>query len=264
MPDKPKKPLSAKQKRILARERFFKSRKAEKQFQRALQGVGNQVGKLIDGLAPGGKVPKGKLGTLMKSLREYAKLLEPWARAVAQRMHVDVERRDASSWMELSREMGAELQREIREAPTAALMRSLMSTQVDLITSIPREAAERVHKLTTQAISATAGRADEIAKDIMRSGQVSTGWAKLIARTETSRTAALLMESRSRYVGSTHYIWHTSEDSDVRKEHRRLNGKVFAWTTPPNAGSSTAPMYYHPGCGPNCRCYAEPILPDTV
>jgi SPP1 gp7 family putative phage head morphogenesis protein len=139
-----------------------------------------------------------------------------------------------------------------------------MATQVELIKSIPLDAAERVHKLTTQAISATAGRADEVAKDILRSGAVSTGRARLIARTETSRTAALLMQSRAEFVGSKHYIWHTSEDSDVRPEHKRLNGKTFAWASPPNAGTSTDPMYYHPGCGPNCRCYAEPILPDTV
>jgi SPP1 gp7 family putative phage head morphogenesis protein len=262
MPDKPEKPLSPRAKRLLARKRFLRARKAEKQYQRQLAAVGNQVGKLIEGLAPGGKVIDSRV--LSKALRDYSEILKPWARAVTNRMHADVERRDASSWMQLSREMGAELQREIKNAPTGQLFRSLMAEQVSLITSIPREAANRVQRLTREAISSTAGRAGEIAKEIMRSGSVAAGRARLIARTETSRTAGLLMEARSRYVGSTHYIWHTSGDSDVREEHKRLNGKTFAWAHPPNAGTSTNPMYYHPGCGPNCRCYAEPILPDTV
>jgi len=254
--------LTSKEKRRLAQIRFTRARNAEKQYQRQLSAVGNQVGTLIDGFAPGGKV--SNMGELVAALRRYAAILKPWARSVTERMHADVDRRDASSWAELAREMGRELRKELRTAPIGKVFRTLMDEQVSLITSIPTEAAERVHAMAREALVSTSARADQLQKAIMRSGQVAAGRAKLIARTETSRTAALLTEARAQYVGSTHYRWHSSEDAQVRPRHRQLNKKIFRWDDPPDAGEPGHPMRYNPGCGPNCRCWAEPILPDLI
>jgi SPP1 gp7 family putative phage head morphogenesis protein len=255
----PKTP-SAKELRKLARERFLRGRKAEAAYQRQLTSVGKQVGSLVKGFAPGG-VLKDVEG-LRKALGRYADLLKPWALAVTNRMHADVARRDWVSWQELGREMGRTLRKEIRNAPTGAALREAMAAQVKLITSLPTEAAERVHKLTMEALVSTAGRGKEIQEEILRSSDVTVARAKMIARTETSRTASLLLESRAKYVGSTHYRWHTVGDSDVRPLHRKLNNRVFAWDDPPIAGSSGERA--NPGCIYNCRCWAEPILPDEV
>lgn len=253
----PKK-LTNKDLRKLSRERFLRSRRAEAKYQRELISVGRQVGALVKGYAPKGIVKD--LPGLSSALYKYSELLKPWARAVTENMHADVENRDARSWAELAREMGKTLRQEIKHAPIGTTMRAALDYQVSLISSIPLDAAKRVHKLTLEALI-TSSRASEIEKEILASGHVSVGKAKLIARTETSRTASLLMEVRAKYVGSTHYRWHTSEDSDVRLEHRKLNGKVFAWNNPPVAGTNG--MKYNPGCGPNCRCFAEPLLPDA-
>jgi len=255
---KPKK-LTPLQRRRIAEQQFTRARAAEKSFQRQLVAVAKKVGTLVDGMAPGGKVKN--VSELTTMLNRYAELIRPWARAVTERMHEQVKKRDLGTWTELSKEMARSLRKELRTAPTGELFRTALSEQVHLITSLPTEAAQRIHKLTTEGLM-NSTRASEIEKEIMKSGQVTIGRAKLIARTETSRTAALLQESRARYIGSTHYVWHTVHDSDVRAEHRKLDGKTFAWKNPPVAG--TDGMRYHPGQGPNCRCYAEPIIPDVI
>ena len=49
---------------------------------------------------------------------------------------------------------------------------------------------------------------------------------------------------------STHYVWRTRNDSEVRSSHAANNGRIFSWNNPPPTG--------HPGKEFNCRCYAEP------
>lgn len=253
-----KSPPTQKELRKAARERFLRARAAEKAYQRELGSIGSRVQSIVSKFAPRGKVDN--LAGLTATLNRYAEILRPWAIAVTNKMHADVERRDASAWFELAKEMGGLLRKEIFTTPRGKLMREALHYQVGLITSLPREAAERVHKLTIEAqINGT--RAAEIAKEIMKSGHVTKGRADLIARTETSRTAALLLEQRAESIGSTHYRWHTSEDEAVRPEHRRLNGKIFRWDSPPLAGKN---MHYNPGSGPRCRCWSEPILPDEA
>jgi SPP1 gp7 family putative phage head morphogenesis protein len=249
------KPTKAQIRRI-ARERFAKARKAESGFERQLNSVAKQVGSLVRGFAPEGVVPD--IAALRSALHRYSEILKPWARAVSEKMQRQVALRDAKSWRELGATMGREMRREIATAPVAQSMRELLASQVELITSLPMEAAERVHRLSTEALM-NSSRADEIAKEILRSGEVTKSRAQLIARTEVARTASVLVETRSKNVGSDAYIWRTSGDSAVRKEHRRLEGKVIRWDAPPIAGPDG--MRYHAGQGPNCRCFAEPILP---
>jgi SPP1 gp7 family putative phage head morphogenesis protein len=255
----PRRPPTEAELRRIARERFLAGRRAERSYRRQLTEVARQVGSLVRGFTPGGEL--GDLEGMRSALNRYSELLLPWARAVTAGMHADVSRRDASSWTELAKSMGRTLRREIFHSPTGEAMRLAMEEQVSLITSLPRNAAERVHRLTIQAIS-NAGRASEIQKEILASGHVTESRARTIARTETSRTASLLVQSRANFVGSTHYIWHTSHDSDVRATHRRLDRRVFAWDDPPITEETGERA--NPGQIWNCRCWAEPILPDEV
>lgn len=248
--------LTPRERRRITEERFLRARRAEISYQRQLTAVGRHVGQIVNGYAPGG-IPISIPG-LVGALNRYAEIMRPWARAVTETMHADVGRRDAASWYELGREMGRALKKEIESAPTGIAMREAMNLQVNLITSLPIEAAQRVHRLTTQALLEST-RAEETAKEILKSGHVTVARARTIARTETSRTASLLLESRAKYVGSTHYVWHTSEDSDVRLLHRKLDKKVFSWENPPVTGSRGERS--HPGCIYNCRCWAEPLIP---
>lgn len=254
----------ARAERKQARERFNHAKRATKVFERQLRAVARQVGVIVNGMTSRGRVLAPE--QLMHSLRRYSDLLRPWAQHVSASMIAEVAQRDELAWTRMGREIGRELRTEIRSAPTGQLMKQLMAERVDLITSLPTKAAERVHKLTIEAMSETGARAAEIAKEIMRTGHVTESRAMLIARTEVSSTASVFTEARARHVGSEGYFWRTVGDSDVRHDHARLDGKFIPWDDPPIAGTGKggAAVRYHAGRGPNCRCYPEPSLPDVI
>lgn len=186
-------------------------------------------------------------------------MLDDWARSVARRMLADVAARDERAWMAVSREMGAGIGRIVKETPIGEAMRQKMAEQVGLIKSLPREAAERVHRLVIEG-QETGTRAEVIAREIMRTGEVTRSRANLIARTEIGRAASTLTQVRAEAVGSTHFVWRTSRDSDVRPSHRKLEGQSFRWDEPPECDPG---IHALPGASFNCRCWAEPIIPDA-
>ncbi|MEZ2410535.1 phage minor head protein [Bosea sp. RCC_152_1] len=239
-----------------AKSLFLRARKAEVQYARQLRKVARHIGDLVMGLFD--QADPTSAGIVERALRRYAGTIEAWASSVGGRMVAEVAARDRKAWMAVSREMGTAIHREIEQAPTGALLRQRLADQVSLITSLPTEAAERVHQLTIEGLS-KGTRASEIAAEIMRSGEVSAARANLIARTEVSRTATDFTEARAQSVGSEGYIWRTAGDSDVRDSHRAMAGKYVEWKSPPTLDGMTG----HAGQFPNCRCYPEPVIPDV-
>lgn len=239
-----------------ARQIFVRTKRAETQYARALRKVAHHVGTLITAFDIEDMVASAKLQQL---LWHYAQALHPWARAVAKRMLAEVTARDDQAWRKVAETMGRELRRDLATAPIGALLQQRLNEQVHLITSLPIDAGKRVHKLTLEGIT-TGARASEISKEILRSGHVTASRATLIARTEVARTASMLTETRAVHVGSEAYIWRTADDSDVRKSHRKMEGKIVYWNDPPTLEN----MVGHAGCLPNCRCWPEPIIPDLI
>ena len=157
----------------------------ERVYRTHLRKIAKHVEDLFDGF------PLGDLETIPTIehlLRRYAEALTPWAEVTAARMLDDLNRRDEQAWMQIAQEMSRALRDELRRAPTGETMRALMAEQVGLIRSIPLEAAERVHRLTIEALE-DGTRAAAISKEIQRSGEVAKSRADLIARTEVSRAA---------------------------------------------------------------------------
>ena len=239
-----------------AQQRFQRSRKAEIEYARKLRSVARQVGHIVQGFAPNGVVKNQD--ALLTALRKYADMITPWAKAVGSKMLDDIARRDESMWAEMSRQVGRNLKTEIENTPTGRLMAEALNEQVRLITSLPLEAAERVHNLVMMGLT-DSGRAKQVAADIMETGKVTQGRANLIARTEVGRTATELTKARATQAGVTHYIWKTAGDGDVRSSHKHMNNKVFAFNSPPEVEPG---KFYHPGSFPNCRCYPEVIIPE--
>jgi len=237
------------------RSAFIRARKTEREYARKLRSVARHIGDLVRGFdleAP------GVAGTIRSALERYANLLHPWAKSVGDRMVTEVAQRDERSWFRVADQMGTALRKEIAEAPIGEVMRARQAEQVKLITSLPLEAAERVQHMTREGII-KGWRADQIAAEIMKTGEVSLSRANTIARTEVGRTSTLLTQARAEHVGSTHFKWISAGDSDVRPTHRALNGKVFRWDDPPECDPGHRAL---PGAIWNCRCYPEPILED--
>jgi len=240
-----------------ARAAWADARKAETAYNTRLRQVAVQVGSLVSTMAPKGFVRD--LQAIMGILDRYATMLEPWAGAAAEYMMRDVERRNERLWRKNGNDISKAIRTEVLHSSQGVQFRRMMDEQVDLIQSIPRDAAQRVHDITTGALY-SGKRPEEIAQQIMRQRDVSISKARLIARTEVSRTAATFMQARAMAAGSEGYIWRTSKDADVRDTHKAMEGRYVRWDTPPKTDASLDP--YHAGCGPNCRCFAEPVLPD--
>ena len=247
----------ARRETIKERKSFRTARQAEAKYGAQLRSIAAQCGVIIRGLTPRGGIPDPVI--VEQTLRRYSEMIRPWAKSVGERMLSDVRRRDEAVWASMAQDMSRDLQSEVRRAPTGEALRQLLQEQIHLITSIPLDAAERVHKLALEA-RVGGSRYDEIVDMIRRSGHVTKSRATLIARTEVARTASGLVQARATYVGSEGYIWRTAEDGDVRKSHKKLGGKFIRWDRPPTTDGLT----YHAGQGPNCRCYPEPVIPDQI
>jgi SPP1 gp7 family putative phage head morphogenesis protein len=249
---------------------FQRSQNAYASYGAQLRAFARQITRILEAF----QSPEGEgyspsvMAHLEEALSDYAEATEPWARATAARMLTEVDRRDRTAWRLYSEGMGAALREELNSAPTGDILRSLLDYQVQLITSLPREAGQRVHEKTLQALETGARYPEQTAEieDLLREARpdATKTWlfnrATLIARTETARTASLLTQSRAVHIGSEQYQWVTAGDARVRPSHRKLNRRVFNWDDPP---LSDPPDYHsHPGQIFNCRCVALPLIPE--
>jgi len=229
-----------------------KTGRAERVYAKQLESIARHVGEIINGFEPGdiSAVP-----SLTQMLSKYAEALRPWATATANKMLGEVNARDIESWRDLGNAISVGLRNELINAPVGAAVSDLLRQQVTLITSIPTEAAQRVHDLTIKGLE-DSRRYNEYVEEIERSGDVAKSRAILIARTEVSRTASTLTQARAEYIGSEGYNWRTAHDGSVRYSHKKMEGKFVYWSAPPTLDNLTG----HAGCLPNCRCYPEPVL----
>lgn len=232
--------------------------RAEREFVQSLQSVAKHVGNIVSGyeLNPDHVLVPVKLLELLKA---YSQALRPWAVSTVNRMLGEVDARDRDSWRDLGSAISAQLRKDLRSAKVGGVLRGLLGEQVELIQSLPLEAAQRVHKLTVRALL-DSGRAREIAEEIADTGEVTKSRATLIARTEVARTASILTQTRALQAGVTHYRWQTSKDADVRSGHRDMQGKICEFANPPAVNENGRIMYHHPGQIWNCRCWPEPLV----
>lgn len=134
----------------------------------------------------------------------------------------------------------------------------------NLIKTLPTDVAKKVTKdISDMALKGM--RATEIAKVIReQTDKHSRASAKLIARTEVSKTTTALTKARCDNLDLHWYVWRTAEDGDrVRKSHRIMEGVLVNWNEPPSpealAGEKSVGNY-HAGNIWNCRCYPEPLI----
>lgn len=243
----------------MSKSKFAPSRAIEKQFERNLKRIARASGAIVESHVDGAEIVDPV--AMKKALEAYSKALTPWAKNQSKKLLGSTIKRMASekAYREQAKKVGSLLSRELFESENGLIATALIREQTELITSIPTEAGERAQKLALEGVAGGL-RADQIASELQKTTEVTESRAKLIARTETARTNTMLNLARATSVGSTHYVWRTSGDNDVRHSHRKMNNKTFAWDNPPTLEDG---MTGHPGTFPNCRCYAEPILPDV-
>lgn len=237
------------------RETFSKVRNAERGYAAQLRKIAAHVGQLVEAIDP---TNQGQVDEVADVLIRYAEIVRPWAREAGRRMVLEVGRRDELAWLRYAREMGVELRQQLASAPIGALTRQLQEEQVDLITSLPLEAARRVQEIARGHLY-SGERASVLRDEILRTGHVTRSRATLIARTETAKASSVLTQARAKHVGSAGYVWRTVRDRDVRPSHKKMEGVFVRWDHPPEVEPG---KFYHAGQTFNCRCFSDPIFPN--
>lgn len=133
-----------------------------------------------------------------------------------------------------------------------------------LIKTLPSDVAKKVVE-DIEEYTLRGERATTIAQIIReKTDQHARASARLIARTEVSKTTTALTRARSENLGLMWYIWRTAQDGDrVRKSHRIMEGVLVNWNNPPSPEQLVGEKdvgNYHAGEIWNCRCYPEPLI----
>lgn len=242
----------------------------EYEYRESLNKVNENIYKVLKSFAENSgkdreKFDKNEIEKLIKTLTRYSKTLESWAKKKVQEIIKNFSYEDWQAWKKLSREIGKGLAYEISQTKTGEILKRYMDDNVKLITSLPLNAAERVHKIASKGLL-EGRRAESLMKDILETYNVSKSRAKLIARTEISRISTGLIKARSERIGVDWFIWDSVGDYVTRYSHKMMDGVLCRWSDPPNPEAlypkkGVKPYgNYLPGATFNCRCYPDPLF----
>ena len=228
---------------------MFRSRKnTEREFSRRLRPVAKEIARITSA--------GQDATTVVYTLEEYARQLEPWAQATAMEIVERSNRQNIGMWRELSGALSQKLETLASSRDAVAMaMEDLAAEGARLITSLPLETAIQV-ETAAQTAALTGARHESLVEYIESRGEVARSRAELIARTEVSRQTTILTQTRAVSIGSAGYIWRTADDGRVRPSHAAMDGQYVKWSEPPTLDGLTG----HAGALPNCRCYPEPIV----
>ena len=155
---------------------------------------------------------------------------------------------------QLNRLWGVDAARLINEATVRPLVRGFIAENVDLIKTIP----PRFHASIVDGLDQLARVApfdQSQVRAMFRDKYRSAGYnLRRLSRDQTSKLIGNLAEIRNLDAGFHAYVWRTAGDERVRPSHRDLDGTQFFWSAPPAVG--------HPGHDIQCRCVAEPVVPE--
>ncbi len=101
-----------------------------------------------------------------------------------------------------------------------------------------------------------------IKKEIQAKLRVGRARASLLARDQVLKLHGQFAQIEQVDAGIEEYVWRTVRDERVRPGHKALDGTKQKWNKPPVVSSRKGVRRAHPGGDYQCRCYAEPAMPD--
>lgn len=242
-------------------------------YESDLKQISNEVDRIVKKFPfrAGEEINLDDANELIEKLQTYSEKIYDWATNTANKMLIQVDKQSKKEWETHSQRMSLALKNELLKTNTGKALKQYLDDNVELITSLPLEAAQRVHDIVYKNIYTGKKRAETIAKEIYRTGQVTQSRARLIARTEVSRTATGLTKVRAESVDISWFRWNSIHDIRTRKSHAQMNNVLCRWDEPPNPEKlfpdKKAKPYgnYLPGATFYCRCQPLPLvrLSDT-
>ena len=160
----------------------------------------------------------------------------------------------------VDRQVSAMLKRPVVSTNTAGVIHPWVADNVALITSIATRNHAEVEAVIREAYLAQMN-VGELATKISQRFDVSRSRGELIARDQTAKLSSRINQERQEAHGIDRYRWSSSGDERVRQRHAELDGRIFHRSDPPVA-DERAGLDGHPGEVWQCRCDAEPVLPE--
>lgn len=142
------------------------------------------------------------------------------------------------------------------------LLQQWAKTNALLIQDIPTKTMNQIKEATIETLQSGRNVDDMTSTvyDIMSERtDVTDSRARLIARDQVAKLNGALTQERQRDIGVDSYVWRTVGDERVRETHEEVDGQTFSWDSPPSETDDN-----HPGEDYQCRCWAEPILPEEL
>lgn len=102
-------------------------------------------------------------------------------------------------------------------------------------------------------------RADRLARTIEARYGVTKRKAAFLADQETGLLVSRYRQEKAASIGATTYEWSTSHDERVRPDHKRLDGTIHSFDSPPITNLKTGARN-NPGEDFRCRCVAMAII----
>ena len=243
-----------------------KSDRVEVAYRQQLLHLSKEIQRIIDTYDYA--TPQGN-AEMQNALYHYSHMLEPWAVKEAAKLWNAVNHEDLRMWRRNAKAISKGLRNIVENTSAGEQMQQFVREQVVLIKSLPTDAGIRAQTLAREAML-KGERSDSIVEKIQELGDLSEGRARCIARTEIAKASSALVRYRGKAIGATHYMWQTAKDgthykngryrSGVRPAHAHMQGKVCELDNPPAVEGEG---FHHPSDFPNCRCWAQLILPDT-
>ena len=109
--------------------------------------------------------PEGMDALIQERLFSYSDTIDAWATAVATTMLKRASQADYDVWRKVGQELSADAKRMLKSDAVGSTFDKLQAEQVELIKSIPRDAAQRVHDWAAKGMT-EGTRPDVIAKKI--------------------------------------------------------------------------------------------------
>lgn len=97
---------------------------------------------------------------------------------------------------------------------------------------------------------------EDLRRVVREKGQSAGYNLRRITRDQTNKAIGNLTKARHEQLGIEQYVRRTAQDERVRPAHATLNGTTQRWDEPPAEG--------HPGQPIQCRCVAEPVIPEAA
>ena len=202
---------------------------------------------------------------LRRAMAKIAKdMVDPTNTAIKRMIALgpQINRYNKDEWIKLIRsQYGVDPTREDPER-MASLLSNWSRNNAMLIKDIPFKTMNQIKDATVDALM-TGKNTDDMTQDVYdimsERTDVTDSRARLIARDQVAKLNGNLTQERQQDIGVDSYTWRTVGDERVRETHADVDGQVFSWDSPPSETDDN-----HPGEDYQCRCWAEPVLPEAM